>query len=103
MSIGLTHYLLLAAVLFAIGMFGVLSKRNIIAVMMGIELIHAAQAVDLRGKPALGRVTGPVFDAFRKEVPFLDADRNLSIDIEKAYHFIADGRLDAAIRQADAN
>ena len=39
MSIGLTHYLLLAAVLFAIGMFGVLSKRNIIAVMMGIELM----------------------------------------------------------------
>ena len=71
--------------------------------MMGIELIHAAQAVDLRGRPALGRVTGPVFDAFRKEVPFLDADRNLSIDIEKAYHFIGDGRLDAAIRQADAN
>ena len=36
MSIGLTHYLLLAAMLFAIGMFGVLSKRNIIAVLMGI-------------------------------------------------------------------
>ena len=71
--------------------------------MVGMEALYAAQAVDLRGKPTLGRVTGPVYDAFRKEVPFLDADRNLSIDIEKAYHFIADGRLDAVIRQADAN
>ena len=51
MSIGLTHYLLLAAVLFAIGMFGVLSKRNIIAVMMGIELmLNAVNINALFGK-----------------------------------------------------
>lgn len=47
MMIGLTHYLLLAAVLFAIGMFGVLSKRNIIAILMGIELMLNAVNINL--------------------------------------------------------
>ena len=42
MSVGLTHYLLLAAVLFAIGLYGVLSRRNIIAILMGVELMRNA-------------------------------------------------------------
>ena len=37
--IGLTHYLLLGAFLFAIGLFNALAKRNVIAVLMGIELM----------------------------------------------------------------
>ena len=47
MSIGLTHYLLLAAMLFAIGMFGVLSTRNIIAALMGIALLLNAVNITL--------------------------------------------------------
>lgn len=65
--------------------------------MLGIEAMHAAQAIDLRQRPQLGKVTGPVFAALRREVPFLSHDRNLSIDIEKAYRFIREGRLNAAI------
>ena len=61
MSIGLTHYLLLAAMLFAIGMFGVLSKRNIIAVLMGIELMLNAVNINLvafnRFMPGIGWYT----------------------------------------------
>lgn len=37
--IGFEHYLLLATLLFAIGIFGVLSKRNAVAVLMSIELM----------------------------------------------------------------
>jgi NADH-quinone oxidoreductase subunit K len=37
--IGLTHYLVVAAVLFAIGTYAVLTRRNAIAVLMGIELM----------------------------------------------------------------
>lgn len=37
--IGFTHYLILSTILFAIGMFGVLSKRNAIAVLMCVELM----------------------------------------------------------------
>lgn len=69
--------------------------------MLGIEAMHAAQAVDLRNKPELGRVTGAVYEALRREVPFLDQDRNLSVDIEKAYRFIREGGMDRAITGAE--
>ncbi len=35
----LTTYLLVAAVLFCLGLFGVITRRNAIAVLMGVELI----------------------------------------------------------------
>jgi len=38
-SIGLTHYLSLSIALFVIGMLGVLMRRNIIVLMMSIELM----------------------------------------------------------------
>jgi len=60
--------------------------------MLGIELMHAAQAVDLRSRAApglsLGRGTAPLLAAFRQGVPFLDADRPLTRDIAKAYGFL---------------
>ena len=45
--IGLTHYLLLGAFLFAIGLFNALSKRNVIAVLMGVELMLNAVNMNL--------------------------------------------------------
>lgn len=45
--IGLTHYLLLAAFLFAIGLFNALAKRNVIAVLMGVELMLNAVNINL--------------------------------------------------------
>lgn len=39
MSVGLPHFLILGAILFAFGLFAILSRRNAIAVLMGIELI----------------------------------------------------------------
>jgi NADH-quinone oxidoreductase subunit K len=35
----LTHYLAVSAVLFALGAYGVLSRRNAIAMLMGVELM----------------------------------------------------------------
>jgi NAD(P)H-quinone oxidoreductase subunit 4L len=35
----LTHYLVVSAALFAIGAYGVLTRRNAIAVLMGVELM----------------------------------------------------------------
>ena len=37
--IGLNHYLLLATILFGIGVYGVFAKRNAIAILMSIELM----------------------------------------------------------------
>lgn len=36
---GLTHFLMVGAILFALGLMAVLSKRNVIMVLMGVELI----------------------------------------------------------------
>lgn len=43
----LSWYLLLAAALFGIGLFGVLVRRNIIAVLLGIELMLNAVNINL--------------------------------------------------------
>ncbi len=60
--------------------------------IMGIELMHAAQAVDLRRRQhpdlPLGRDSGALFAAFRQEVPFLDHDRPLTPDIATSYQFV---------------
>lgn len=36
---GLTHFLIVGAILFALGLMAALSKRNVIMVLMGVELI----------------------------------------------------------------
>lgn len=45
--IGLGHYLVLATILFCIGLYGALAKRNPIAVLMGIELMLSAVNINL--------------------------------------------------------
>jgi NAD(P)H-quinone oxidoreductase subunit 4L len=47
MSIGLEHYLILSAVLFCIGLFGVLAKRNAIVVLMCLEIMLNAVNIAL--------------------------------------------------------
>ncbi len=37
--IGLPHYLLLGTIIFCIGIFGVLTRRNAVAVLMSVELM----------------------------------------------------------------
>ena len=39
MEIGLTHFLVVSAVLFALGMFAIITRKNAILVLMGLELI----------------------------------------------------------------
>ena len=61
--------------------------------MAAIELMHGAQAMDLRNREKtskinLGSGTSKLYKAFRKEITFLDEDRNLSIDIRKSYEFL---------------
>ncbi len=45
--IPLSWYLILAAALFCVGLYGVLARKNIIAVLMGIELMLNAVNVNL--------------------------------------------------------
>ena len=47
MPLGLEHYLTLGAILFAIGLYGVLTKRNAIIILMCIELMLNAVNVTM--------------------------------------------------------
>lgn len=49
MSVGLYHYLLLGAALFVIGVVGVVTRRNAIGVLIGVELMLNAANVNLVG------------------------------------------------------
>jgi len=56
--------------------------------MSAIQLFHAAQAVDLRKPPALGKVSGKLFQDYRQVVPFVDRDRIYSADFAAGYAFL---------------
>ena len=47
MSVPLSWYLILAAALFSIGLFGVLSRKNAIAILLGVELMLNAVNINL--------------------------------------------------------
>jgi len=47
MEIGLNHFLVLSAILFGLGLFAMISRRNAILVLMGIELILNAANINL--------------------------------------------------------
>ncbi len=56
MTIGLTHYLVVAAVLFATGLFTMMTKRNAIGILIGVELVLNSANVNLA---AFDRYLGP--------------------------------------------
>lgn len=66
-SIPLEHFLVLAAGLFALGLFGVLSRRNAISVLMGIELMLNGVSVNFLAFArhwGWATLDGPVFAVF---------------------------------------
>jgi NADH-quinone oxidoreductase subunit K len=63
----LTWYLLLAAALFCIGLFGVLARRNAVAVLMGVELMLNAVNINLIAfwrYTGLNQLVGQAFAVF---------------------------------------
>jgi NADH-quinone oxidoreductase subunit K len=46
MEIGLTHYLVISALLFTLGLFGIVSRKHSIMVLMGLELILNAANIN---------------------------------------------------------
>lgn len=67
MAIGLQHYLVLSALLFSLGLYGALARRNIVAILMAIEIMLNAVNIAF---VALARyivpsaLTGQVFAVF---------------------------------------
>ena len=61
----LNQFLLLAAVLFSIGVYGVIARRNAVLVLMSIELILNAVNINLIAfGAAWGHLSGQVFALF---------------------------------------
>ncbi len=76
-------------------------QRDHLTTILAIELMHAAQAVDLRRRARpelpLGRTTRVLHQAFRERVPMLTEDRILTVDIKQATDFLkAGGAIEAA-------
>jgi NADH:ubiquinone oxidoreductase subunit K len=62
---GLYAYLTLAAVVFSIGLFGVMTRRNTVGILLGIELMLNAVNINLVAFSRFhGQVTGMVFTLF---------------------------------------
>jgi NADH-quinone oxidoreductase subunit K len=60
-----THFLVLSAALFMLGVIGVMTRRNIIIILMSMELMLNAVNINLIAfSYQLGNVTGQVFAVF---------------------------------------
>src|SRR5258708_31649199 len=57
MGLTLNHFLVLGAVLFCIGLYGAIAKRNAIAVLMGIEIMLNAVNITMVGFSFFNQVT----------------------------------------------
>jgi NADH:ubiquinone oxidoreductase subunit K len=80
--VNLYSYLMLAAVLFAIGMYGVLSRRSLIVILMSLELMANAVSINLVAisrylQPAA--LTGQVFAIFIMVVSAAEVGLGLAI------------------------
>jgi NADH:ubiquinone oxidoreductase subunit K len=82
MSVGLEHYLILSVVLFAIGLYGALSKRNAVVILMSIEIMLNAVNIAMVAfsryvVPLL--LTGQIFAIFIMVVAAAEAAVGLAI------------------------
>ena len=81
MEVGLAHYLTVAAILFALGIFGIfLNRKNIIIILMSIELMLLAVNINLVAfSTTLGDLVGQVFAIFVLTVAAAEAAIGLAI------------------------
>ena len=79
---GLQHYLVLSAIVFCIGLFGVVTRRNTVGILLGIELMLNAVNINL---VAFARYTanpaGMVFTVFTICITVSEAAIGLAIVI----------------------
>lgn len=81
MDIGLGHYLTVAAILFTLGVFGIfLNRRNIIVILMSVELILLAVNLNLVAFSAhLNDLQGQIFALMILTVAAAEAAIGLAI------------------------
>jgi len=101
MHLGIEHYLILSAVLFCVGLYGALAKRNAVAILMCIEIMLNAVNVAIVAfsrylVPEVVLLTGHVFAIFVMTVAAAEAAVGLAIIIS-----IYRSRQSVDVEQAD--
>ena len=81
MTVGLGHYLSVAAILFTLGIFGIfLNRKNVIIILMSIELILLAVNINLVAISAhLGDIVGQIYALIVLTVAAAEAAIGLAI------------------------
>jgi histidine ammonia-lyase len=86
----------------SMGMTAARHLREIVAnteLVLAMEAIAAAQALDLRAPLEAGPATAAARDLIRERVPFLAEDRALGPDIDVAVRTIREGALEERVRE----
>ncbi len=95
--IGLSHYLFISAALFSLGIMGVLTRKNAVNVLMGIELILNSANINLVAfsRFSSANLNGHVFAIFIIVVAAAEVAVALAI-ILSMYRLIKSVNLDQA-------
>ncbi len=66
MEVGLFHYLVVAAILFCFGLLTVITRRNTVGILLGVELILNGAALNFVafGHFVVGDIGGQIFTVF---------------------------------------
>jgi len=81
-NVGLTHYLILGAILFCIGILGLIISKNIIRVLMSIEILLCAVNINFvafANYNDINNLQGQVFAIFIMAVAAAEAALGLAI------------------------
>ena len=81
MTIGIEHYLVVGAILFVLGVLGIfLNRKNVIVILMAVELILLSVNINLVGFSAfMGDLVGQVFAMMVLTVAAAEAAIGLAI------------------------
>ena len=83
----ISHYLAVSAALFCIGLFGVMTRRNAVSILMSIELMLNAANINLVAFSAYGGgITGQVFTVFVITIAAAEAAVGLAIIVNLYMH-----------------
>ena len=95
--IGLSHYLVISAALFSLGIMCVLTRRNAVNVLMGIELILNSANINLVAfsRFSSGNLNGQIFAVFVIVIAAAEAAVGLAI-VLSMYRLLKSVSLDKA-------
>ena len=82
LRIGITHYLFLSAILFSFGMIAVLMRKNVIVMLMGIELmLNAVNLSFVAFAKELGNLNGQIMVFFVMTIAAAEAGVGLALAV----------------------